>query len=104
VDSIVGTGNALNLLNASQAGIYSVRASYSGMACFIDMPQQLVLKRSPTVSLASTSVSICAGQNTSIQLNAAEEVFVNFSVLGGTTQRKNISTNGLTIPISNASL
>ena len=104
VDSLFGTGNALNLLNASQSGIYTVRASYSGMACFIDMPQQLVLKRIPKVSLASPSVAICAGQNTSIQLNAAEEVFVNYSVLGGATQRVNISTGAHTIPIPNASV
>jgi hypothetical protein len=104
VDSIVGTGNALSLLNASQSGIYTVRASYSGMACFIDMPQQVILKRIPKVSLAPPSVAICAGQNTSIQLNAEEEVFVNYSVLGGATQRVNISTGALTIPVQNASV
>jgi hypothetical protein len=42
-DSIVGTGSALRLLNASQAGIYTVRASYSGKSCFVDMPQQITL-------------------------------------------------------------
>ena len=104
VDSLLGTGNALNLLNASQAGTYTVRASYLGMACFIDMPQQVALKRIPKVSLAPPSVAICAGQNTSIQLNADEEVFVNYSVLGGATQRVNISTGAHTIPIPNASV
>jgi hypothetical protein len=101
-DSIVGTGNALSMANASQAGIYTVRASYSGKSCFVDMPQQVVLKRTPIVSLAPPSVAICDGQNTSIQLNAEEEVFVNYSVLGGATQRVNISTGSLTIPIPNA--
>ena len=41
VDSLFGTGNALNLLNASQAGIYTVRASYSGMACLSICPNSL---------------------------------------------------------------
>jgi hypothetical protein len=55
-DSIVGTGNALSLVNASQAGIYTVRASYSGKSCFVDMPQQITLQASPQVAISSPSI------------------------------------------------
>lgn len=101
-DSIVGTGNALSLVNASQAGIYTVRASYSGKSCFVDMPQQITLQASPQVTIISPSVSICAGQSTSVQLTSAENVFVNYSLPGGATQRVNITAASLSVPISNA--
>ncbi|MDP4913394.1 MAG: hypothetical protein NWR46_03260, partial [Saprospiraceae bacterium] len=101
-DSIVGTGNALSLVNASQAGIYTVRASYSGKSCFVDMPQQITLQASPQVTIISPSVAICAGQSTSVQLTSAENVFVNYSLPGGATQRVNISAATLSIPIPNA--
>jgi hypothetical protein len=101
-DSIVGTGNALSLVNASQSGIYTVRASYSGKSCFVDMPQQITLQASPQVTIISPSVAICAGQNTSIQLTSAENVFVNYSLPGGATQRVNITATTLSVPIPNA--
>ena len=101
-DSIVGTGNALSLVNASQAGIYTVRASYSGKSCFVDMPQQITLQSSPQVTIISPSVAICAGQSTSIQLTSAENVFVNYSLPGGATQRVNISNGAFLVPVPNA--
>jgi hypothetical protein len=101
-DSIVGTGNALSLVNASQAGIYTVRASYSGKSCFVDMPQQITLQASPQVTIISPSVAICAGQSTSVQLTSAENVFVNYILPGGTTQRVNITAATLSVPIPNA--
>ena len=101
-DSIVGTGNALSLVNASQAGIYTVRASYSGKSCFVDMPQQITLQASPQVTIISPSVAICSGQSTSIQLTSAENVFVNYSLPGGATQRVNITASTLSVPIPNA--
>ena len=101
-DSIVGTGSALRLLNASQAGIYTVRASYSGKSCFVDMPQQITLQASPEVTIISPSVAICAGQSTSIQLTSAENVFVNYSLPGGATQRVNISNGAFLVPVPNA--
>jgi hypothetical protein len=101
-DSIVGTGNALSLVNASQAGIYTVRASYSGKSCFVDMPQQITLQASPQVTIISPSVAICAGQSTSIQLTSAENVFVNYSLPGGANQRVNISNGAFLVPVPNA--
>ncbi|MFN9379117.1 MAG: PKD-like domain-containing protein, partial [Bacteroidota bacterium] len=101
-DSIVGTGNALSLVNASQAGIYTVRASYSGKSCFVDMPQQITLQASPQVTITSPSVAICAGQSASVQLTSAENVFVNYSLPGGATQRVNITASTLSVPIPNA--
>jgi hypothetical protein len=101
-DSIVGTGNALRLVNASQAGIYTVRASYSGKSCFVDMPQQITLQASPQVTIISPSVAICAGQSTSIQLTSAENVFVNYSLPDGTSQRVNISNGAFLVPVPNA--
>ncbi len=101
-DSIVGTGNALSLVNASQAGIYTVRASYSGKSCFVDMPQQITLQASPQVTIISPSVAICAGQSTSIQLTSAENVFVSYSLPGGTTERVNVTAAALSVLIPNA--
>jgi hypothetical protein len=101
-DSIVGTGNALSLVNASQAGIYTVRASYSGKSCFVDMPQQITLQSSPQVTIISPSVAICSGQSTSIQLTSAENVFVNYSLPGSATQRVNISNGAFLVPVPNA--
>jgi len=101
-DSIIGTGNALNLANASQAGVYTVSASYPGKACFIDMPQQLTLQAAPRVTVTLPTAAICTGQNTSIQLTAAEEVFASVSLSGGTFQRINISNGSVNVPLSNA--
>ena len=101
-DSIVGTGNALSLVNASQSGIYTVRASYSGKSCFVDMPQQITLQASPQVTIISPSVAICAGQSTSIQLTSAENVFVSYSLPGGTKERVNVTAAALSVLIPNA--
>jgi len=101
-DSVVGTGNPLTLLSASQSGVYSVKASYPGKKCFVEMPQQITLKQSPQVTIVSPSINICSGQNTSIQLTSTESVLVNYSLLSGSTKQARITDGFISIPIENA--
>ena len=37
-DSLIGTGSPLTITNATAAGVYSVRARYSGRSFYLDMP------------------------------------------------------------------
>ena len=101
-DSITGTGNPLTLLSANQSGVYSVKASYSGKKCSVDMPQQITLKQSPQISIVSPSINICSGQNTSIQLTSTEAVLVNYSLSSGSTRQLNITDGSISVPIVNA--
>ena len=101
-DSIVGTGNPLTLLSVSQSGVYSVKASYSGKKCSVDMPQQITLKESPRVTIVSPSINICSGQNTSIQLTSTESVLVTYNLLSGSTKQASITDGFISIPIENA--
>jgi len=98
-DSLIGTGAPLTITNATAAGVYSVRARYSGRSCFVDMPQQITLNSVPSVT-ANVSGSLCVGGNTSIQLSANERVNLIYNISGGTTQ--SIEVNGsASLPIVN---
>jgi len=101
-DSIIGTGSPINLLSASESGIYAVKAKSSGKNCFVEMPQQITLKPSPQVTKVSPSINICSGQNTSIQLSSTESVLVNYSLLSGSTKQVSITDGFISIPIDNA--
>lgn len=98
-DSLIGTGSPLTITNATAAGVYSVRARYSGRSCYVDMPQQITLNSVPSVT-ANVSGSLCVGGNTSIQLSANERVNLIYNISGGTSQ--SIEVNGsASLPIVN---
>lgn len=98
-DSIIGTGSPLTMTNASEAGVYSVRARYSGRSCYVDMPQQITLNSIPSVT-TNVSGPLCVGRNTSIQLSANERVNLIYNISGGPT--RSIEVNGsASLPIEN---
>jgi len=98
-DSLIGTGSPLTITNATEPGVYSVRARFSGRSCYVDMPQQITLNSMPSVT-ANVSGPLCVGGNTSIQLSANEPVNLIYNISGGPT--RSIEVNGsVSLPIEN---
>jgi hypothetical protein len=56
-DSLIGTGSPLTITNDVVAGVYFVRARYSGRSCYVDMPQQITLNVTPSVTANVTGYS-----------------------------------------------
>jgi len=84
-DSLLGTGSPLSIINATQPGVYTVRARYAGKSCFVDMPQQITLNNIPSVT-ASFQGSLCVGGSATIQLSANEPVSLKYNISGGAAQ------------------
>ena len=98
-DSLIGTGSPLSIINATQSGVYAVRARYSGKSCYVDMPQQITLNNIPSVTAVFPG-SICVGGDATIQLSANEPVNLKYNISGGTTQSLDLNGSA-SLPISN---
>jgi len=98
-DSLIGTGSPLSIINATQPGVYAVRARYSGKSCYVDMPQQITLNNIPSVTAVFPG-SICVGGDATIQLSANEPVNLKYNISGGTTQSLDLNGSA-SLPISN---
>lgn len=98
-DSLIGTGSPLSIINATQSGVYAVRARYSGKSCYVDMPQQITLNNIPSVTAVFPG-SICVGGDATIQLSANEPVSLRYNFSGGTTQSLDLNGSA-SLPISN---
>lgn len=98
-DSLIGTGSPLSIINATQPGVYAVRARYFGKSCYVDMPQQITLNNIPSVTAVFPG-SICVGGDATIQLSANEPVNLKYNISGGTTQSLDLNGSA-SLPISN---